>query len=612
MQLYIQQMNTTVQRALRLSMLRLLEGLEYAAAQERAQAEEHKAAQYSHAAEEYKEKVTRDRDFANRIRHRGDYLERLGEMETAKASKLSQLAQQDDEERLALLENITALEKDENETMAALREIHEGACGWKIVGFICDAVGGATELQTRANSDYLQVHEDWKEATRLSQDEVMESMIAEMLTQKSDRYEQSAKDLWRVADRWDARAQSDFQAAQVDNAAATILWNKAQQDVKIMERDEEIEYRVDILVNHLMEQADTMRVAAYWCAVAAICCAASALVYFGGKVIPKTHEAMQILEETKDVLSLAYVGVHVLIFLATVGLAGQYLVEIERYASTQRAIILFWFATVASLVQTISLHALPWGLQQVTSPEPSGSFLNFLAESGARCIVFFFMFLLEVLLIWLTFGRGIFRNGIVNFCSSILYRLLVLAAVVAYGWKIEGPRRSNYEESIADASTLVSMSTSSWPENESVMLTHGASEATPLRKADIMSWGTTIDLAIWGGEERPFTNTLPDAENHSSIYAALFQDLRKLLLPLEILFVACMLSVLRSALHVVWISHATWIQCGVLVCAICLLLVAFFFAHEVCCEQALAESDSTIISRIKSLRSLPKFEMVQV
>mgnify|MGYP005844947413 CR=1 FL=1 len=606
MQRHLHALEVSVRDALRLSMLRLLEGLDYAAASDAARQDETNATHYQHIADQYINKADRDKAWASRLRHRGDYLEKLSEMETADAAKHAAWAQTEDQERLALLQNITALEKDENETKSELEKINNGACGWKVLSPLCATVGGTTALQHRANADAVEIHQEWEEAQQLGQNEVMQTMVADMLKQKSERYNTSATDLLHVANLWDTQAQRDYEQATADNATAQNLWHKIQHEEHIMQNDLSIEYKVDILVEQLMHRAKRERTAAYWCAVSAIMAASVALVYFAGKVIPKAHQAAQLLEETKDASNLAYMAIHILIFCFVTGMAGHYLVHVEQYTNVQRSVILAWFAIVASCAQTIVLHALPTALQQAFLLEtPTLDVMAFIGQVAARYLVFFVMYLLEIVLVWLTLGHGFFQQGVVDICASWIFRTLVLAAIVAYAWYIECPRSMEDDHSTLPSSRSLS---SSWTENQTILLSDGASEVTPLRKADAMPWGTTIDLAIG------HNNNAASSTASVSIYSVLVQELRKLILPWEILLVACMLAVLRNALHVVWISHATVLQGCVLACAMGILVLIFYFSREACCEQTWSSMDG-VSGKSASLgapRVPPKFEMVSV
>ena len=260
----LEQMGETVQQALRLSLLSLLDGLEVSALSQRAEQEEEHAAEYQQQAAGFRDQAAKDKHYAVIQRERGAYLDRLSHMETAQAAMHAQLAKRDDAERVALLHNITDLEADKNETLVELQNIHQGACEWKVVSAICNAVGGATELQKRADADSLAIQNDWKQAGRLERQEVMQNLVAEMMTTKAHRYEKAANDLREIADRWDVAAQDAWARAQQDNATAQELWERAEHDNKIMERDETVEYKVDALVARLMQRADTQGSAAYW------------------------------------------------------------------------------------------------------------------------------------------------------------------------------------------------------------------------------------------------------------------------------------------------------------------------------------------------------------
>jgi len=609
MQRHLRALEISVRDALRLTMLRLLEGLDYAAAREKSHEEEVDAMHYQQAAQHDTANADRDEVWASRLRHRGDYLEKLSKMEASDAAQHAAWAQRDDEERLALLQNITDLEKDKNETVAELEEINNGACGWKVLSPLCATVGGTTALQHRAHADAVEIHQAWTAAQQLGHEEVMQTMVADMLKQKSAKYYESATDLMRVADQWDAQAQRDYEQATADNTTANALWHMAQQEENIMQKDLSIEYKVDILVQQLMHRAERERTTAYWCAVLAIMAASVALVYFGGKVIPKAHQAAQVLEETKDSSNLAYVGVHVLIFGVVTGISGHYLVHVEQYTNIQRAVILLWFAIVASCTQTIVLHALPMALQQAFVLEtPTVDVMSFVVQVATRYVVFCAMFLLEIVLVWLTLGHAFFQQGFVNICASWIFRIIVMVAIIAYAWCVEFPRGRVMEDDHSALSS--SRRSSSWTENQTIVLSDGASEVTPLRKADAMSWGTTIDLAMSNNNATSSTVSV-------SIYGALVQDMRKLILPWEILLVACMLAVLRNALHVVWVSHATVLQGCVLACAMGLLLLMFYFSREACCEQTWysfidSTNKSSDVASLGAPRVPPKFEMVSV
>ena len=619
MQQSVQQMQQTVQQALRLAMIRLLEGVEYAQAHQAYQAATQQATEYQQAAQEYQQAAARDAFYAHRQRERGQYLQQLGDMEGRDAAMHAAMAQQDDQERLALLHNISNWEQDENATLTELREIHKGACGWKVVQSLCSTVGGATQLQERAHADYLEIHNEWKQAQELKRQQVMQTMVADMLTAKSVRYNESAIELQQIAQQWDERAQQDYDIARADNRTAAKLWKQADRDYAIMKRDELGEAQIDIMEDRLMQRADVERAAAYGCAVGAILCATVALLFFGARLVPQTQAAWQAWEanQTDATASLAYIGVHILIFLGVTGITGMYLVHMERYTAIQRAVILMWFATLASLTQSVTLHAMPWAWQELSSPRETAPVVPFVIEISTRYVIFFFMFLLELLIVWLALGHGLFQVAWVQALASWPFRLLVVGAVVAYGCSIEAPRRQ--VAAGEDTSTLGSGS-AAWPENQSIFLASGSasqavSEVTPLRKADLMSWGTTIDMAIDGSVGTPPSRQAA-LTTSSSLYRDLWQDLLRLVFPLEILLVACMIAVLRNAVHMVWISHATWIQYFVLLCALGLVLFAFWLAREAAYsgEQTgwTKRTDHELMDTPGSFRMPPKFEMVQV
>jgi hypothetical protein len=613
MSTHVRQFTATVRQALRLAMLGLLEGLELQAQEEARTAEETAAENYEAAKHTYRDKAEREHAYASRERHRGDYLERLSQMEASEAAHHAAAAQRDEAERLALLANITALEADENTALTELREIHEGACKWAVVNKICETVGGASALQERADADYVEIHNDWRKATLLGRQEVVQNTAADVLKGKAGRFNQTAGDLFRVANAWDARAQQDFENEVKVNATAA----KLEEDVERLKAEEseglEVEVRVDELVEKLMSQAEQERVAAYRCAVAAILTAVTALLFFCGKIIPRARQKLEamLVNGDYDWPTKFYVAAHAMILLSVVGLAGDYFVYMDMYTSVQRGVIIVWFAVIASWIQTICLHALPWAIQQVLAEDPSElDIFAFGVEMSTRYLVFVAMFLLEVLLLWLTLGHWLFDGGVVKVLSSAAFRFAVVLAVVAYGILVEAPRRQ--------ASSSSSDSVSTWPENRTIQFSGDSpsaisanSEVTPLCKADFTSWGTTIDIGMGVGRGSDSTSRSTAgalSATNLSVFGALWEDLRKLLLPFEILLVACLIAVLRNALHVVRISHPTWAQCGVLVCALGVLVAALWFTREARGEKTWS---STTTRKLFTDTNKSRFEMVQ-
>jgi hypothetical protein len=293
-------------------------------------------------------------------------------------------------------------------------------------------------------------------------------------------------------------------------------------------------------------------------------------------------------------------------------LAGDYFVFLDMYTSVQRGVIIVWFAVIASWMQTICLHALPWAIQQVLAEDPSElDVVAFGIEMSTRYVVFVAMFLLEVLLLWLTLGHWLFDKSVVTTLSSAAFRFVAVLAVAAYGILVEAPRRQT--------ASLSSDSVSTWPENRTIRFSGDSpsaisanSEVTPLCKADLTSWGTTIDIGmgVGGGPESTSCSTAYGlSASNPSVFRALWEDLRKLLLPFEILLVACLIAVLRNALHVVRISYPTWAQYGVLVCALGVLVAALWLTREVFGEKTSSPPTTTRKSFTDTSKS--RFEMVQ-
>ena len=129
------------------------------------------------------------------------------------------------------------------------------------------------------------------------------------------------------------------------------------------------------------------------------------------------------------------------------------------------------------------------------------------------------------------------------------------------------------------------------------------SEFTPLRKDEVPSVGTALDLNNYGVESTSSPQTAPRKTVIADV-AALQHEFHQLLLPFEILVIASMVAVLRNSLHTVWNSQTTALQGAVLVCAFILVLLGAVFAKEILtCEQCYKiNSNKRRCEKIKLMR----------
>ena len=577
------------------------------------------AGTFEEEAERLEAKAAIEEVYAERDRDYSYHMAEMANLEQQKAESMLDKSHFTEELRQKVLANITQTQEDEEETLEQIRKIHEGACSWKGLSTICDTVGGITGLQQKADKEALLIQSEWREAAALDRQEKLQSMIAEMLVGKAEKFNETASDLLRVADLWEAHADRQWEMALAMNETSQEMEEEAsEKEHEVSEMISDIN-ELQIEAHKYLRAAQMDHVAAYWFAIAAIVTGFSALFFF---VITAASRALVFFEQASYIdparnedtatwYNATYCVLHGFVFLVTVGMTGDYFFHMSQYPVGQRAIILVWFSFLASVFHTFLLQAVPRFLVECRAQVPS--ITDFVFHLICKFLVFFFVFMIEVLLVWLSLGRTLFSPPIVNAVSAIPFCLMVVVLALVHAVYFDKQTQQPGNESVTvwrcdDQSTILSNAGASY------QTSFATSECTPLRKEEILSHGTVIDLH---GED--LTRSSLSSESRTSwreYFVALRKELYQIVLPFEILVVACMVTVLRSCLMTVWNSQATVFQCAVLVCASVLVLMGAILVNDLTCCDECQDSRTTVRRREKITKMLGKrpdaLELVEV
>mmetsp|Transcript_16197 Transcript_16197/g.21189 ORF Transcript_16197/g.21189 Transcript_16197/m.21189 type:complete len:659 (+) Transcript_16197:95-2071(+) len=611
---HLESMSDSMQDALRMSVFDLMEQLEIHDLEIQAEREEYRAHSYKEKAAILDNKSDNEHGFANKARTRGDYLAKVAAMEEEESQTTLEKAQRNEELREQVLGNLTLEEQEHEETLNKLRSVHQGICNYTLFGKVCDTVGGVTGLQQKSKSEALRIQSELIQVSTLDREEKLQEIVSKMLQGKSQEYSNTASDLLHVADLWDQHAQKEYELSQVVNATASVLENDAAALEQAEEEVEEEVVETNLEIYMLMHSAQLDHINAYWCAMVAIIFAFCGLVFFVRMAAPR---AASFLEECFDVdpaaqqqqqeellhsmRNASYCGLHVMFFMAVVGMTGDYFEHIGQYSVGQRTVVVVWFAFLGTVFQTFFLHAIPRFLVEVRAQVPElKSFCIYLITKG---LVLFFVFSLEVLFAWLSVGPTLFSPALVNIFNTLPYCFFTVLLSMISAFYFDSNLPSDSTESVTvwrcpdEQSTLLSNAQKSFQSGV-------FSEVTPLYKDEILSHGTILDLDRGRGAR----TTVSLASSTASHVQALRDEFQQLVLPFEVLIIASMVAVLRSCLDTVWHSQATLLQGSIFICAFILVLLGGVLVKDLTCEECCEPSSSR-----KSQRNGPDaLELVQV
>lgn len=586
----LQEMSTKAHMALRLTAIATMEQSEYNMLKSEAARDEVNAEQFQAEAKYLDSRSRFDTIYATRNRNRGYYFEKIAVQERKEAEAAFQKVEQVDALRVELLANLTADQEQEEalEQLARDRKVNLGFCDkTKLFETMCAIIGGASGLQLLERQEIdeqLKIVQESQSLSQLEKREFLDELVVAILLGKSDQYKKTATDLLHIADLLDVRAKQDAAAAIADSETANKLFAEERSVELRIEKGNGWKNKNQSTAEALLMEAEHDSEAAYWYALEAVLLALVALVYFLPtglhKSVSLTHDLIQAGhrdEEDTFWRQVSYCVQHALIFLLVTGMVDtDYLLHLDTYDVSKRAVIVVWFAYLVAGLQTILLHTLPHCMAEY--PFDNNNLRDISEQFFLRLFSSIIFSIMELLILWLTVRDTLFTPDSVQFLASWSIRLvgvLMLATHIA----VFEPRDVLSDVRADEQSTVLTS-------DDEDDLSLAATESSPLR-GDASSSSPTEDLPLvyfgaMRNSERP--RSVGSTTRTASPYTMnTDEEYIKLSITFEALLIVCALCVLRNGVTMTW-THSVATSLAVLGLGALLLTLAlsvFFFQHEV-------------------------------
>jgi hypothetical protein len=559
MQRHISAVSTSIQKALRLTAIHMLEASESIQLHQQASYEEYEAKVLEQESQQLQARGEWEHDiYAQQQRQRGEFLLKLSVYEQNKANMHWHNVERDQELHQQIMANVTLDTERHEETLQELQNKMQNAAAFcnmtSLFSSLCNAIGGVTSLQEKSDHEALLLQKEWNNANEADQDEVMELTVAKLLQHQADEYKNTSEKLLAAAKAWDERAQVDYERSRLEHLASQALQATANELEHQAQREEEWNVKNTEMVHLVLIQAQSDHVAANWKAIQGILCAAIVLIILipramnnvhvqctalaeqqGGRQRRRPGRQQHDIDNASSLLQLptnfghgvsAFVA-HVLIFLLIFGSkVGDYLVSLQYHDIPERAVIILWFAAVAAACHVLILHGIravytEMTIVNVITPTSSSSsspnntitrrdWSNVCWQLGKRFVVLLILFIMEVLFCWLLMGNTLlFQASVVAFLSTwVPFRFCALALLT---WHVvcmdlEHLLLTTHVDDDNEEESTVWLSV-----NHRNNYNNGATEVTPLNKQEILSVTTPIDI---------YRATEPPPANATTITAA--------------------------------------------------------------------------------------------
>ena len=484
-----------------------------------------------------------------RYESQGANMTKIAKQEQEEANSIWDEVEKTDEARLELLDELEREKDNEKELMKKLRndKFHSCLCGWKGIRAICAVLGGTTQLQTQAYTVDSQIHRDMQQLEAVERREFLEAAAAEILQGTANKYEHFRDELVKLSQLWSQREQLD--------RAEAIEWNQTAQS---LDYDSELmKARVESYIknkNHmsttkrqLLDSASIEARVSRRYSVVSVILAMLALPFFVHSAAPKIVVLTQDLvawsrdstddRETEVWRAAIYNGLHVLFFLASAVWCSDYVFHLDQYIIEKRAVVVLYFAFLASVGQSLFLHALPHD----TAERPWAHPID-LRTIGLICKYFAFrsiclvpLFSMELLFVWLSPLRTLFLNP--SWKQAFLTHILMTVLLTVYLCYFEHGRE---EYSPSDDSTALMMEHAKEEFHSSP-----ATEQTPLNEASSATATEILPhMYLAGMDIHVETSSHYSLQSSSPFFISIQEELTKLILPFELFVVFCMLLVL--------------------------------------------------------------------
>lgn len=593
----LEEMTNRSRFALRLTATGLIEAMEAQFLEAALERGEERAKEFDEESKSEFYKSNVDQVYAERDRKRAEYFQQYAVHDFNLSVLYTQKVQQEEQMRADILRNITRDEQEKSETLRELDQLHSGLCGVTVLDQICGLVGGVTDLQRKADEESLRLVQEYQAKENVTRREFMDNIVAVSFAGKAATFNKTATELLQAAEYWEAKSKEDFLKGIEYNKSGTSLHESVDQL-----KDEEVKEVAWEKNNLSLAEKDWMASEkayerALRLAVVGSFLAIAALSFFLAKTVTKSMRlAVSFHLWCSDARTtdqefwrcLSYCFVHLFIFLFCIGAVGDYLGKLYHFEWNQRSVIFTWFSFVGASLQTISLHTIPHASAEWPLTRRDCFVISKL--SFFRLISLMILFAVEVLFAWVNFNRWMFSPEARAVFGHPIWCITTLFVVSLHVTMFEP--RGNVPVVYEDESRLITPDLFSFNFPPAVVSVSGrsiASEITPLTsvgnysppKVISNSTGPTVaafrefDLSPegHGACSRPMdTHQLQCSAATCSPYTVdLRRELQNLFLPIELLFVTCMVAVLIDCLPLA--NHFLLAKIG-LICFIILLTIA--------------------------------------
>lgn len=418
--------------------------------------------------------------YGERNRIRGEYFAGLAAQDQEEANEMFESALQDDRLRVEILKNMSIDQQEQERLVNDLRKVNDGVCHYKLIGWFCDIIGGAADLQREADDEYIKIQRQWGEEQEVSRREFMESLVASTLQGQATSYNRTATELLNTALYWESRSKVDYALATKYNMTAASYAEAAKKMEDYGEKDLVWERSNLSLAEDTFAQAEAKFrrgiVLAFIASVEAIV----ALAFFGTRSLMKFFVVGEVVKKwTADTRTtktdlyrcVAYSSLHVLMFFLCTGLIGKPMAFLTQYVWRERAALIIWFGFFAGTMQTFFLHVLPHVL--VEWPTDANDRYHIGKHGLLRLIFLSILFGLEMLSVVVFWGSTVLSLRVVSFFGMPIVIVVIFGSFLSYLYVFE-PRYPAIADDHSTMSTLLSEST----DDESTFAT--PSEITPL------------------------------------------------------------------------------------------------------------------------------------
>jgi hypothetical protein len=592
-------------QALALTALNVMEDMEYQATQMESQVVH---AAYDSARSEshqYAYQAAIDNVYASRTETIAEYMAKIAAEEQEGANDMWSTMDETDAARLELLNRLDEERQAKENLLQKLRDnqFGDGVCGWKGIRSLCTLVGGsASLLQSQADSLSTQIHRDMQARAAVDHREFMERLVANALQDKETMYQESAKALFDAATLWQIQADKDRQEA--------ILLNRTAFDLKLdgivlklrLAGYASSMKRLSATTTELLDQAKEAQMKSQRFSMAALILAATASVFFLYEAVPRLVLCVQELgvwsrdekRFDKEIRHAAFYSLlHIMIFLVTAGWCRDDVYNLDQYSVEKRAVVIAYFAFLASILQSLFLHAIPhihaehvW----TTLSSPNVKSLALICKYFClRALCLLPLFAMELLFAWLSPLRTWALDP--GFRQYFLTDIFLVVLLTLYYVYFE-PCAEQYC-SASGQSTVCMVQNSSDDQSTSHSLM--ATERSPLKETKSPTATEIVPYLFLTGivtDEEMETSSHYSLHSESPHYVSIQEELSKLILPFEMLATFCLMLIVYVGLKNL-LGNAALIYAAILlsVSAACASALITCATTSPCAERSVSTVD---------------------